>query len=112
MFAADSTSGNVKFRDKTTTLTVRTVTADVPCFPAAVTGVTGPADAAICNTGNLVLNAADAMSGVDDRPRQLGLRTERSEEGGVSLFVEDAGVGFSAQDAERLPFGATQGNHA
>jgi signal transduction histidine kinase len=51
---------------------------------------------------NLLLNASDAMSGVEDRPRHLGLRTERSEDGGVSLFVQDAGVGFLAQDTERL----------
>ena len=51
---------------------------------------------------NLLLNASDAMSGVEDRPRHLGLRTERSEDGGVSLFVQDAGVGFFAQDTERL----------
>ena len=28
---------------------------------------------------NLVLNASDAMSGVDDRPRQLMIRTEREK---------------------------------
>src|ERR1044071_6082453 len=33
---------------------------------------------------NLLLNAADAMSGVDDRPRQLVLRTERDEGDGRS----------------------------
>ena len=44
---------------------------------------------------NLLRNASDAMSGVDDRPRQLVIRTERDEEGDrVRLTVQDAGVGF------------------
>jgi len=51
---------------------------------------------------NLLLNASDAMSGIDDRPRQLVVRTERTEAGGVTLLVQDAGVGFPAHDAERL----------
>jgi PAS domain S-box-containing protein len=51
---------------------------------------------------NLLLNAADAMNQVDDHPRHLGVRTELSEDGGVTLVVQDAGVGFSAQDAERM----------
>ena len=33
---------------------------------------------------NLLRNAADAMSGVDDRPRQLVIRTEPDEEAGMS----------------------------
>ena len=51
---------------------------------------------------NLVRNAADAMSNVDDRPRQLVIRTERDENDHVRLTVQDAGVGFEPQDAERL----------
>jgi PAS domain S-box-containing protein len=50
---------------------------------------------------NLLLNAADAMSGVDDRPRELVLRTG-SEEGRVCVSVQDSGVGFAPQDSERL----------
>ena len=38
-----------------------------------------------------VLNASDAMSSVDDRPRQLVIRTERDEEDHVRLSVQDAG---------------------
>ena len=30
------------------------------------------------------------------------VRTERSEDGGVTLLVRDSGVGFESQDAERL----------
>jgi PAS domain S-box-containing protein len=50
---------------------------------------------------NLIRNASDAMIGIDRRPRQLGVRTERDADGGVRLTVQDAGVGFNAQDADR-----------
>jgi PAS domain S-box-containing protein len=50
---------------------------------------------------NLLLNAADAMSGVDDRPRQLMVRTARDGDG-VCLAVQDSGMGFAPEDAERL----------
>ena len=51
---------------------------------------------------NLLLNASDAMSGVDDRLRQLAIRTERDKDDRVRLTVQDAGVGFEPQHAERL----------
>ena len=51
---------------------------------------------------NLFLNASDAMSGVDDRPRQLVIRTERDEKDRVRLSVRDTGVGFEPQGADRL----------
>jgi signal transduction histidine kinase len=51
---------------------------------------------------NLLLNASDAMSGVDDRPRQLVIRTEREEEDRVRLSVRDSGVGFEPQEVDRL----------
>ena len=51
---------------------------------------------------NLLRNASDAMSGVDDRPRQLVIRTERDEGDRVRLTVQDAGVGFEPQGADRL----------
>jgi PAS domain S-box-containing protein len=51
---------------------------------------------------NLLMNAADAMSGVEDRPRQLLVRTEQDEAGRVRLTVRDAGVGFEAHRAEKL----------
>jgi PAS domain S-box-containing protein len=51
---------------------------------------------------NLVLNAADAMMGVVDRPRDLIIGTGADPDGGVRLWVRDAGVGFDPQDAERL----------
>ncbi len=51
---------------------------------------------------NLVLNAMDAMSAVEDRPRQLTIRTEKDERDRVHLTVRDTGVGFEPSTAERL----------
>jgi len=51
---------------------------------------------------NLVRNGSDAMSGVDDRPRHLLIRTERDEGDRVRLTVQDTGVGFDPQAADRL----------
>ncbi len=58
---------------------------------------------------NLVLNASDAMSGVDDRPRQLVIRTER-EGDRARLTVRDVGVGIEAHGVEKLfePFYTTK----
>jgi signal transduction histidine kinase len=51
---------------------------------------------------NLVLNAADAMSGVSERPRDLLVGTGADPDGGVRLWVRDSGLGFDPGDAERL----------
>jgi PAS domain S-box-containing protein len=51
---------------------------------------------------NLLLNAAEAMSGVDDRPRQLMIRTERDEGDHVRVTVQDVGVGFEPQSVNKL----------
>jgi signal transduction histidine kinase len=51
---------------------------------------------------NLLLNASEAMSGIEDRPRRLVIRTEREGNEYVRLSVEDTGGGFEPQDAERL----------
>jgi signal transduction histidine kinase len=51
---------------------------------------------------NLLRNAADAMSTIDDRPRELVIRTERNDGQEVRLSVKDTGVGFTPQAAERL----------
>jgi hypothetical protein len=42
------------------------------------------------------------MSGVDDRPRLLVIRTERDEGDRVRLSVRDMGVGFEPQAMDRL----------
>jgi PAS domain S-box-containing protein len=51
---------------------------------------------------NLVRNASDAMSTVDDRPRHLVIKTEPDEGDQVRLSVQDAGVGFDPQATKRL----------
>jgi PAS domain S-box-containing protein len=51
---------------------------------------------------NLLRNGSDAMSTVEDRPRQLVIRTERDDGDRVRLTVQDAGVGFDPQAADRL----------
>ncbi|HEX2664430.1 MAG TPA: ATP-binding protein [Candidatus Acidoferrum sp.] len=51
---------------------------------------------------NLLRNASDAMSTVDDRPRELLIRTERDEDDRVRVSVKDMGVGFQPQAADRL----------
>jgi len=51
---------------------------------------------------NLLRNAADAMSGIDDRARVLLVRTERDEENQVRLSVKDSGVGFTPQAADKI----------
>ena len=59
---------------------------------------------------NLLLNASDAMNGIDDRPRQLLVRTERDGEDHVRVTVQDAGVGIDPRDMGRLfdPFYTTK----
>lgn len=42
------------------------------------------------------------MTGVEDRPRQLVIRTERDSEDSVRLSVQDAGVGIGPEDTDRL----------
>jgi len=51
---------------------------------------------------NLLRNASDAMTTVEDRPRELLIRTERHEGGQVRLTVKDAGVGFTTEAADKL----------
>jgi len=51
---------------------------------------------------NLLRNASDAMVDVQDRPRQLVVRTERETGDRVRVSVRDAGVGVDAQSASKL----------
>lgn len=51
---------------------------------------------------NLIRNAADAMVAVDDRPRQLLIRTARDADDRVRVSVRDAGVGLDAQRMTKL----------
>jgi PAS domain S-box-containing protein len=51
---------------------------------------------------NLLRNALDAMSRVDDRPRELLITTEREEGNHVRLSVQDAGVGLDPQALDKI----------
>ena len=51
---------------------------------------------------NLLRNALDAMVEVQDRPRQLVIRTEREGGDRVRVSVQDAGVGIDAQSVNKL----------
>jgi PAS domain S-box-containing protein len=51
---------------------------------------------------NLVRNASDAMGSVEDRPRELLIRTELESTDSVRLSVKDAGLGFAGEVADKL----------
>jgi PAS domain S-box-containing protein len=51
---------------------------------------------------NLLRNAVDAMSTIDDHPRELLVRTERDEGDQVRLSVKDSGVGLTPQTADKI----------
>lgn len=52
---------------------------------------------------NLLRNAAEAMRGVDDRPREIVVRTSRDDEGDrVCLSVQDSGTGFGPKGLEKV----------
>jgi len=59
---------------------------------------------------NLLRNASEAMSTVDDRPRILRITIQAHPGGQVCLSVEDAGVGLDPAGMERLfqPFYTTK----
>ncbi|HEV3483890.1 MAG TPA: ATP-binding protein, partial [Vicinamibacterales bacterium] len=51
---------------------------------------------------NLLRNAFEAMSDVEDRPRELLIRTARDDDDRVWLSVRDSGVGIEPHAAELL----------
>ena len=51
---------------------------------------------------NLLRNASEAMSGVDDRPRIIVIRTGLDGPHEVILSVQDAGVGFDQNGVDKL----------
>lgn len=51
---------------------------------------------------NLLLNASEAMSGIDDRPRKMVIRTERDKNDHVRLTVQDSGVGFDFDSMSKM----------
>jgi PAS domain S-box-containing protein len=50
---------------------------------------------------NLIRNASDAMSSIEDRPRQMVLRTEL-DGAHVRLSVQDSGIGFTPEVADQM----------
>jgi signal transduction histidine kinase len=59
---------------------------------------------------NLLRNALDAMVTVEDRPREVLIKTEREEDGSLRFSVMDVGIGFDPGSADKLfePFFSTK----
>ena len=59
---------------------------------------------------NLLLNAADAMASVEDRPRTLRVQTQIDGNDRVKLLVQDSGIGLDPHGIEKLfePFHTTK----
>ena len=51
---------------------------------------------------NLIMNAIEAMGGVDDGPRQVGLSTDMDAAGDVLVAVRDTGPGLDPRSEARL----------
>ena len=51
---------------------------------------------------NLILNAVEAMSSVEEGPRELLISTEQSQTGGVLVAVRDSGPGIDPEHLERV----------
>jgi C4-dicarboxylate-specific signal transduction histidine kinase len=51
---------------------------------------------------NLIINAVEAMDGVNDRARELLIRTWQAESGDVHVVVLDSGPGLSSPTLERI----------
>jgi len=57
---------------------------------------------------NLVINAADAMAALDDRPKLLAIVSGRDEQGLVRVDVEDCGIGLDDESRIFEPFYTTK----
>ena len=59
---------------------------------------------------NLLLNALDAMRAVEDRPRELVIRTQQDAADRVRVAVQDTGSGIDPQLEPRIfePFYTTK----
>ena len=51
---------------------------------------------------NLVMNGVEAMESVNERPRELLIRSSAEDGGEVCVAVQDAGVGLDPQNAEQV----------
>jgi signal transduction histidine kinase len=59
---------------------------------------------------NLILNGIEAMRSQENRERNLIIRTQRGDVGEVRVSVQDSGIGFDPNSAERMfdPFHTTK----
>jgi C4-dicarboxylate-specific signal transduction histidine kinase len=59
---------------------------------------------------NLILNGIEAMRNLENQERNLIIRTQRGEGGEVRVSVQDSGIGFDPNSAERMfdPFHTTK----
>ena len=59
---------------------------------------------------NLILNAVEAMSSVEEGARELSIRTEQDQTGGILVAVRDSGPGIDQEQFERVfdPFYTTK----
>ena len=59
---------------------------------------------------NLILNAVEAMSSVEDSTRELSIRTEQSQTDGILVAVHDSGPGIDPTNLDRVfePFYTTK----
>jgi PAS domain S-box-containing protein len=59
---------------------------------------------------NLIMNGMEAMSGVDQRPRELVITTRRMEPDQVQVTVEDSGIGLDPNTIDKIfdPFYTTK----
>jgi signal transduction histidine kinase len=51
---------------------------------------------------NLIVNAIEAMGGIDEGTRELRIKTERAAAGGVLVTVRDSGPGLDLADVEQV----------
>ncbi|MDI7865255.1 PAS domain-containing protein [Rhizobiaceae bacterium n13] len=51
---------------------------------------------------NLLRNAIEALAGINDRPKQIVIKTQADPTGEVQISVSDDGVGFGSQEMGRI----------
>ena len=51
---------------------------------------------------NLLMNGIQAMSGTNDRPRELTVRSGLDDDGQIRVSIEDNGIGVAPEDEPRL----------